>query len=69
MDQKGEKPGLENKCFSSDGTNGSLKEGSAVGIERETGVYSVMEGIKQSPNFTECEERRGEKDIKMTLEN
>lgn len=29
-----------------------------MGTEKETGVDRVMEGIKQSPNFTECEERR-----------
>lgn len=40
-----------------------------MGVEKETGVYSVMEGIKLSPNFSECEEMREEKDIKMTLEN
>lgn len=40
-----------------------------MGTEKETGVYRVMEGIKQSPNFTEWEEMSGEKDIKMTLEN
>lgn len=51
------------------GTSESLKEGSTIGKEKETGVYSVVEGIKQSPNFTECEEMRGEKDIKMTLGN